>query len=702
MMRGELDWIVMKALEKDRARRYETANGLAADVLHYLADEAVLACPPSSGYRFRKFVRRNKGPVLATGVILLCLIGGIIGTTFGLVEAKRQERFAVAEAVEKENARVAEAQQRRQAEDQRDRALKAEAQAEANFRQARLAVDDMYTQVAEKWLAQQPRLEPLQREFLQKALRFYEESSKRTSADPGVRFDTAQAHRRVAEIQYGLGPRAQAEPACGRAIDLLEKLVEEFPTVPEYRQELADTLHKMGTALASAGRNPEREKVHRRALALQEKLVADFPAVPEYRRELGRGYWFLGRLLSSIRQRAEQENAYRSAMIIQNGLVAEFPAVPEYRQQLAASYFGFGEALRYQGRPQEYRQATQEAAAILEKLVAENPTHPGYRSDLAGAYFWLADLLPSQEAEQFIDKALILQEQLASDFPGHTDYRYDLFRSLITQGYILLRAERTTEAEQSYRRAVQIGEKLVAESPTVHYYRSRLASGYRGLADLLGHTGKFSEAEALYERSISLYERLLVEVPDVADAREQVVHSYLGLARVLVSTGRQQEAEKAYGTILELNGKSAAAHNNLARLLATAADAKFRDGKRAVELAKQAVEIEPQQGMWWNTLGAAQYRAGDWKAAIEALSKSMELRKGGDSFDWFFLAMTHWQLGQKEEARKWYEKAIAWMDKNLADNEELRRFRAEAEDLMAVEAKLSPENQELKSPETRQ
>jgi len=65
LVRGELDWIVMKALEKDRNRRYETANGFAMDVQRYLADEPVQACPPSAWYRLRKFVRRNKGPVLA-------------------------------------------------------------------------------------------------------------------------------------------------------------------------------------------------------------------------------------------------------------------------------------------------------------------------------------------------------------------------------------------------------------------------------------------------------------------------------------------------------------------------------------------------------------------------------------------------------------------------------------------------------------
>jgi hypothetical protein len=65
----------------------------------------------------------------------------------------------------------------------------------------------------------------------------------------------------------------------------------------------------------------------------------------------------------------------------------------------------------------------------------------------------------------------------------------------------------------------------------------------------------------------------------------------------------------------------------------------------------------------------------------------MELRKGGDSHDWFFLAMTHWQLGAKDKARAWYDRAVQWMDKNQPDNEELRRFRAEAAELLGLNEK---------------
>ncbi len=115
LVAGDLDWIVMKCLRKERVRRYDTANGLALDIQRYLADEPVEASPPSAGYRMRKFVRRNRGPVLASLLVLLAVLGGIVGTTWGLFEAQRQRDHA-------EQARQDEAEQRRAAVVERDRA----------------------------------------------------------------------------------------------------------------------------------------------------------------------------------------------------------------------------------------------------------------------------------------------------------------------------------------------------------------------------------------------------------------------------------------------------------------------------------------------------------------------------------------------------------------------------------------------------
>jgi serine/threonine protein kinase/WD40 repeat protein len=102
LVRGELDWIVMRCLEKDRDRRYETANGLARDVERYLNDEPVQACAPSAGYRLRKFVRRHRGPVLAAALVLLALVGGVVGTTWEMIRATDAEASTVAESREKD------------------------------------------------------------------------------------------------------------------------------------------------------------------------------------------------------------------------------------------------------------------------------------------------------------------------------------------------------------------------------------------------------------------------------------------------------------------------------------------------------------------------------------------------------------------------------------------------------------------------
>src|SRR5262249_42310164 len=156
--RGELDWIVMKALEKDRNRRYESASAFAADVQRYLNNEAVQACPPSMSYRLRKFVRRNKGPVLAASVILFVLVAGIVGTSTGMVWALAAERQAVADRDDKDEALQKVVVERDQKEEARREAVAAgKIEAEAR-KQARKALNTMTDTVVEDLLGQQSQL----------------------------------------------------------------------------------------------------------------------------------------------------------------------------------------------------------------------------------------------------------------------------------------------------------------------------------------------------------------------------------------------------------------------------------------------------------------------------------------------------------------------------------------------------------------
>jgi serine/threonine protein kinase len=118
MLQGDLDWIVMKALEKDRTRRYPTANGLASDIERYLNDAPVSAGPPSASYRIHKFVRRNRALIAAGSVVVLALVAGLAASVWQAVRATRAEASAIAERDAKEDAR-------RQAVASSQRALKA-------------------------------------------------------------------------------------------------------------------------------------------------------------------------------------------------------------------------------------------------------------------------------------------------------------------------------------------------------------------------------------------------------------------------------------------------------------------------------------------------------------------------------------------------------------------------------------------------
>ncbi len=136
MLRGELDWVVMRCLEKQRDRRYSTANDLANDIRRYLHNEPVEARPPSSVYRINKFLNRHRGPVVAAGLVAFALLAGIAGTTWGLLEAQTQKENAINEAAEKELARQAESER---AEGERVAKLDAEKSRDAANLQAQIA-----------------------------------------------------------------------------------------------------------------------------------------------------------------------------------------------------------------------------------------------------------------------------------------------------------------------------------------------------------------------------------------------------------------------------------------------------------------------------------------------------------------------------------------------------------------------------------
>jgi tetratricopeptide (TPR) repeat protein len=160
------------------------------------------------------------------------------------------------------------------------------------------------------------------------------------------------------------------------------------------------------------------------------------------------------------------------------------------------------------------------------------------------------------------------------------------------------------------------------------------------------------------------------------------------LGQAFVRQGRPVEAINVYRQTVQLNsadeGLNAMLCNNLACGLATCADLKHRDARQSLELATRSLQLAPENGTFWNTRGAIHFRLANWGAALSDLETSMQLRQGGDALDWFFLAIVHWRLNRRDEARRWYDQAVEWMEQHRSNDDELRRFRAEAAELLGL------------------
>jgi tetratricopeptide (TPR) repeat protein/serine/threonine protein kinase len=205
-------------------------------------------------------------------------------------------------------------------------------------------------------------------------------------------------------------------------------------------------------------------------------------------------------------------------------------------------------------------------------------------------------------------------------------------------------------------------------------------SAWCGRGWVYNQLGQLDKAVADFTRAI-----------DLDPNSPQLVSVYLLRAQANSRLGHFEQARTDYQTALQREPAHAWANSSLAWLLATCPDAKLRDPHKAVELARKAAQLAPKEGDCWKALGVAHYRAGDWKAAVAALDKSLELGPGGGAVSGFFLAMAHQKLGNHDGARKAYEQAVQWQEKNKealekdkTQAEDLRRFRAEAEEVLEL------------------
>jgi tetratricopeptide (TPR) repeat protein len=565
LVRGELDWIVMKALEKNRSRRYETADSLALDVQRYLADEPVMACPPSTAYRLKKFVRRNKGPVLAAMSVLMVLCAGMVGTGWGLVQAERARQREVLRADGERQAKV-EAQAAVQAE------REAKETALAREEETKAVLDFLENKViaAARPEGQDGGLghDIMLRRAIEAALPYVDQSF---TNQPLIE---ARLRLTAGWTFWCLGAAKIAEEQLETARRILTRL-----RGPDHPDTLL-SMNRLATCYTDLGRHAEALKLHEETWAVRKAVLgSDHP----------------------------------ETLITMNNVA-----------------FGYATAKRFD-------EAIRLGQAVLE-----------LRTKTLG--------------------------------PEHTHTL--MSRMVLARSYGMA---------GRYAEALQLGEETLAlQKTTLAPHHPLTLRSMFNLALTYAKLGRQDEALKLREAVLPLMQA------KVGTDHGLTLVGMAALADSYAMAGQESEALKLLGEALVIaQAKLGSAHpdtlsymTRLARMLAACQDSTHRIPGQVVELAKLIAGAKPEDHEVWNALGILLYHASHWNDAVAALHQSMKMRKGGDALDWLFMAMAQGQLGNKAEARRWYDKSVRVLEKMRPTQEGLRRILNEAAGMLGVKDDL--------------
>ena len=303
-LRGDLDWIVMKALEKDRERRYDTATGVARDIEHYLQHEPVSAGPPRAAYRLRKLVRRHQGFFAALGAVLICLIAGLALSTFAFLRAHESltreelERQRAEQAQSVTLAAKAEAEtQLARAEAERTAARKSEERSAAAKKDADFQRDRAESQAKE---TEKQRMEAeRQKAAAQNAQREAEAQRVRSLAERRM------AEVVIAALQYELqdrfaesGQLALLDGFADRVLNYYGNLSDEDDS-PHTRREKTVAMNFKANVLAAKGQTAEAIELYRKVLELREGFAAESPADRQAQSDVAQSFLKIALMLQS-------------------------------------------------------------------------------------------------------------------------------------------------------------------------------------------------------------------------------------------------------------------------------------------------------------------------------------------------------------------------------------------------------------------
>jgi serine/threonine protein kinase len=581
LVHGELDWMVMKCLEKERGRRYETANSLATDIQRYLADEPVLAGPPSASYRLRKLVRRNKGLVAAATVVLVALMGGMVGTTWGLVRAER--------------AWQAESQRAEAERHAKQKALKREAETKAVLE---FVEKKVFAAARPKDQEGGQGYDVKLADAVKAALPYVDKSF---TDQPLVE---ARLRMTMGSSFMYLGDARTASEQFQAARQLYTKHLG-----PDHPDTLT-SMNNLAISYAAAGRTQEALKLHKETLQLMKaKLGPDHPDTLGSMNNLANSYDEVGRTQEALKLREETLQLRKAT------LGPDHPDTLESMHNLASSY-------EDAGRTQEALKLREETLQLYKaKLGPDHPGTLGSMTNLANSY---AAAGRAPEALKLREETLqLMKAKLGPDHPATLRSMNNLANSYDEVG-------RTQEALKLREETLQLRKATLGpDHPDTLESMDNLASSYED-------AGRTQEALKLREETLQLYKAKLG--PD----HPATLRSMNNLAASYAAAGRTQEALKLRQETLQLmkaklgpdHPHTLASMNNLANsYIAAGESAKTMEILQdTLALRELRVKAEPgnsleQSFLAWTRgqMGEAEEARQDYAAAVQGYAKSVAM-----------------------------------------------------------------------------
>lgn len=555
---GDLDWIVLRALEVDRAQRYQEPGELANDLRRFLAFEPVEARPPSVRYKLKKFVRRHRWPVALSASLLLALLVGVVGTTAGLIRAASARRGAEqaarqAQAAEKiaDTRRLEAERAQRDAEQSRQAASLAAQRSTADLR---TAVESMTATI--EFLCDSTQFDlrehnPLRDALLQNSLELFERLESSTDAE--LREMVVTNYYRVAQTHL----RHESSELALKLLDTAERLARQLtassPTSYRFSNRLALVLSDKALALANVNRFDDSIATSLEVIRLWETFQKDQSdaaygiAVESYR--LANTFFLHGDTAAAL----EAANAGLARF---HDLVEKYPGNELYRGQFGAAFRNHGMLIASISGVPESAPLFEKALSLLESLHRGDPGNRRLASDLGYTYmFWgmhLGGGVDRARGKELLLKAVPILEAIVQDRPRDIPEQLQFVRLWELLGQQALSQERFGEARGHFRQAEGVlatVARLAPETPDILLKQGQTCTQL-GIIEL--KLANQTAAAENFQRAVDHLTLARNQRSSPAIIRE-LIAAYRPLAEIAFRDSRYADALAAQHEVIEFN-----------------------------------------------------------------------------------------------------------------------------------------------------